>query len=58
MKTRYCYHCGQELPEESFELYPTGTRRRVCRHCHYVMHQKASHDRWVRRQLARFILNS
>lgn len=51
MKT--CTHCHRELPLEQFELYPTGTRRRVCRHCHYVLHTQAARRRWVMRQLAR-----
>ncbi|MBR1547711.1 MAG: hypothetical protein IJ637_03175 [Prevotella sp.] len=56
MKTMICRNCEQELPEEQFELYPTGTRRRVCRHCHYVLHQRASRRRWVLRERARVLL--
>lgn len=51
-----CRNCGLELPEEQFELYPTGTRRRVCRHCHYVLHTKAGRHKWVMRQRARVIV--
>ena len=48
-----CRNCGLELPDEQFEQYPTGTRRRVCRHCHYVMHMRAGRRRWVLRERAR-----
>jgi DNA-directed RNA polymerase subunit RPC12/RpoP len=48
-----CMNCGQELPEEDFEMYPTGTRRHVCRHCHYELHTKKGYQRWKMRQRAR-----
>lgn len=48
-----CRHCGQELTDEHFELYPTGTRRRICRHCHYVLHTRAGRLKWVARERAR-----
>ena len=48
-----CRNCGKELPEERFELYRTGTRRRICRHCHYVLHTRKGHDKWVMREKAR-----
>ena len=53
---RKCNHCGQELPDEQFELYPTGTWRRICRHCHYELHTKAGRQRWVMRERARIIV--
>jgi len=51
-----CRNCGRELPDEQFELYPTGTRRRICRHCHYELHTKAGRRKWVMRQRARVIV--
>ena len=51
-----CRHCGRELPEEQFELYPTGTRRRICRHCHYVLHTRRGRLKWVQRERARALL--
>ena len=53
---RTCKNCGRELPEEQFELYPTGTRRRICRHCHYELHTKAGHRKWVMKQRARVVV--
>ena len=50
---RICRECGRELPLEQFELYPTGTRRRICRQCHYHLHTHAARRRWVMRQRAR-----
>ena len=51
-----CRNCGKELPEEQFELYRTGTRRQICRHCHYVLHTRKGHDKWVMREKARALL--
>lgn len=51
-----CRHCGRQLPAEQFELYPTGTRRRVCRHCHYVLHMRAGRLKWVARERARALI--
>ena len=48
-----CRNCQQELPEGCFELYPTGTRRLICRHCHYVLHMHKGRLKWVMRQRAR-----
>ncbi|MBO6189028.1 MAG: hypothetical protein IJV38_04485 [Prevotella sp.] len=48
MKT--CSNCGCLLPEEQFELYPSGTRRRVCRHCHYVLHGLRAKRKWQMKQ--------
>lgn len=48
-----CRECGQTLPEEQFELYPTGTRRRVCRQCKYQLYGIKAKRRWRLRQLAR-----
>jgi len=31
-----CEKCYRSLPQEQFELYPTGTRRHVCNHCKYL----------------------
>ena len=52
-----CKNCGQELSEESFEMYPTGTRRHVCRHCHYDLHTKKGYKLWKMRQLARAFID-
>ena len=52
-----CRCCGQELPLEHFEQYPTGTRRRICRRCHYEQHTHAARRRWVMRQRARALYN-
>lgn len=52
-----CKNCGRDLPEESFELYPTGTRRRICRHCHYVLHMHKGRLKWVMRQRARALIS-
>ncbi|MBO5579803.1 MAG: hypothetical protein J5952_05230 [Prevotella sp.] len=54
MKTCYC--CRRELPLEQFEQYATGTRRGICRHCHYVMHGKRAKRKWRLRQLAEVLL--
>lgn len=51
-----CRNCQKELPPEQFELYPTGTRRRICRHCHYVLHTRKGRRKWVLRQLAKAAL--
>lgn len=51
-----CKNCGRELPEEQFELYPTGTRRKVCRHCHYELHGRKAWRKWRMKQLARVIV--
>lgn len=51
-----CKSCQRELPEEQFELYPTGTRRKVCRHCHYVLHTRQGRQKWVLRERARALL--
>lgn len=54
---RICNHCGRELPEEQFELYQTGTRRKICRHCHYLLHTKKGRRKWVLKQMARIIVD-
>ena len=51
-----CKNCGRELPEEQFEMCKTGTRRKVCRHCHYELHTKRAWKKWWRRQLARVVV--
>lgn len=51
-----CRNCGRELGEEQFELYPTGTRRRICRHCHYVLHTRKGRQMWVQRERARALM--
>ena len=51
-----CNNCGRELPEEQFELYPTGTRRKVCRHCHYELHSRKAWRKWRMKQLARVVV--
>lgn len=35
---RTCRECGRTLPITEFERYSTGVYRRVCRHCHWVLH--------------------
>lgn len=45
-----CKNCGRLLPEDQFELYPSGTRRRVCRHCHYVLHGRRAKAKWLKKQ--------
>ena len=52
MKTMICRACGRDLPDEQFELYPTGTRRRVCRQCKYQLYGPQAKRRWRLRQLA------
>ena len=52
-----CACCGRELPLEHFEQYPTGTRRLICRRCHYEQHTHAARRRWVMRQRARALYN-
>ena len=56
VKSVACRNCGQELPEEQFEMCKTGTRRKVCRHCHYELHTKRAWKKWWRRQLARVVI--
>ena len=51
-----CRNCGRQLPEEQFELYPTGTRRRVCRQCHYEMHGRRAWRKWWMKQRARVVI--
>ena len=51
-----CLNCKRELPDEQFEMCKTGTRRRVCRHCHYELHGKRAWKKWWRKQLARVII--
>jgi len=48
-----CRHCGLELPDEQFELYPSGTRRRVCRQCKYELYGRRAWLRWWQKQRAR-----
>ena len=55
MKTMICRVCGKELPDVQFELYPTGTRRRVCRQCKYQLYGVRAKQRWRLRQLARVL---
>ena len=52
-----CRNCGRELPDEAFELYPTGTRRRVCRQCKYQLYGPQAKRRWRLRQIAALIVN-
>lgn len=35
-----CRNCGRTLPAAEFERYPTGTYRKVCRHCKYLLHTR------------------
>ncbi len=46
-----CRNCGRELPDESFELYATGTRRRVCRKCKYQLYDIKNYRKWRLKQL-------
>ena len=55
-RLRTCENCGRELPEEQFELYPTGTRRKICRHCHYELHGRKAWRKWWRKQCARVVI--
>lgn len=50
--TMRCRECGEELPLEAFELYATGTRRRVCRQCKYQLYGVKAKRKWRLRQLA------
>ena len=50
-----CRVCGKELPDVQFELYPTGTRRRVCRQCKYQLYGVRAKRLWRLRQLARVL---
>ncbi len=50
-----CKECNRELPDQQFELYPTGTRRRVCRKCKYMLYGVKAKRQWRLRQLARAI---
>lgn len=52
-----CRECGQELPEERFELYPTGTRRQVCRQCKYLLYGVKAKRKWRLRQMATLLVN-
>ncbi len=47
-----CKHCQRELPDELFEQYPGGTRRKVCRQCKYLLYGVAAKRRWCLRQKA------
>ena len=51
-----CRNCGRELHEEQFELYPMGTRRRICRHCHYLLHTRKGYQKWLLREKARAMM--
>lgn len=44
--TRVCRCCGQKLPIERFERYPSGTYRRVCRACKYQLYGVDAKRRW------------
>jgi hypothetical protein len=48
-----CRHCHRDLPDEAFELYPTGTRRHVCRQCKYLLYGKKAYAKWRLTQLAK-----
>lgn len=50
MKT--CKNCGRTLPDEEFELYPTGTRRGVCRQCKYTLYGIKAKKKWHMRERA------
>ena len=43
--------------DEQFELYPTGTRRGVCRQCKYQLYGIEAKRRWRLRQMAALIAN-
>ena len=40
-----CSCCGRELPLSSFERYKTGTYRKVCWQCRWVLYGKPSRKR-------------
>lgn len=48
-----CKNCGRDLPDSQFELYATGTRRKVCRQCKYQLYGVRAKRRWKLRQLSR-----
>lgn len=54
---KICRNCGRELPDEQFELYPSGTRRGVCRHCHYELHSRRAKRKWLKRQKLMLFVN-
>lgn len=54
---KICRNCGRELPDEQFELYPSGTRRGVCRHCHYELHSQRAKRKWLKRQKLMLFVN-
>jgi len=41
-----CRRCGRSLPKESFELYRSGTRRKVCRQCKYQLYGIKAKRKW------------
>ena len=41
------------MHNEKEDTYPTGTRRKMCRHCHYELHTKKGRRKWVMKQRAR-----
>ena len=51
-----CPSCGQTLPEVQFERYANGSRRGVCRHCHYVLHVRRAVQKWRMRQKAELLM--
>ena len=53
MKLMTCTKCGRELPDEQFELYPTGTRRHVCNRCKYRCYTRPAYHRYILRQVDR-----
>ncbi|MBR6276706.1 MAG: hypothetical protein IKR31_07250 [Prevotella sp.] len=55
MKT--CIHCGQQLPDECFERYPSGTHRRVCRACKYLLYGVKAKRKWRLRHLCASFAN-
>ncbi len=51
-----CKNCGRDLPDEQFELYATGTRRKVCRQCKYQLYDVRAKRKWRLRHLSRAYL--
>ncbi|MBR1401600.1 MAG: hypothetical protein IJ562_08520 [Prevotella sp.] len=49
-----CRCCGQELPAECFERFPTGTYRHVCRKCQYQIYVR---PRYEARRLSEIMQN-
>lgn len=54
MKT--CNRCGQTLPAEQYECYPSGRLRCTCRRCRYEMYVVKAVHKWRMKEKARILL--